>query len=79
MNLPTAKKFRSLPPDKRDDLAERLECEIYYCPECDNACRNDHRLCPRFPKEHDETGYMGTGTNYAQKYRELAVAIATDR
>lgn len=71
--------FRGLDADGRDEFAHRWWDSIYYCPECDDADPpRGHRECPRYPRGHDATGYMGTGTDYPADMRKLARAIARD-
>jgi hypothetical protein len=75
-----AEAYDRLPEAGRDAIADRWGDVIYFCCECDeeNREREDYTRCPRFPREHDETGYMGTGTDYPPDIRDLARKIARD-
>lgn len=63
------------------DLADRLyrkwadEQIIYFCPECDERSGKDYEQCPRFPREHNESGYMGTGNDVATDIQRLAARL----
>lgn len=67
-------------PEQRDEIANDWGDIIYFCVECDEEERpeRDYRKCPRYPKEHDKTGYMGTGTTYLPEIRRLAKKISKD-
>jgi hypothetical protein len=64
--------------DKADRIAEEWGDLIYFCVECDEECRarDQYARCSRYPKEHDETGYMGTGTDYPDYIQTLARRIS---
>jgi hypothetical protein len=75
-----ARRYDHLPGEDRADLADAWDHLIYFCPECDDEDRawGHCEKCPRYPKEHDESGYMGTGTDYPKSIRRLASKIADD-
>lgn len=73
-----ADRYDSMPESDRDNLHVRLGFAIFFCTECDEKHLDDYEECPDFPKQHDRTGYVGTGTDYPEDMRRLARLIATD-
>lgn len=73
-----ARHYFDLPPEARDRVYDDWSDVVYFCPECDEDHPNDYTLCPRYPAEHDDSGYMGTGTEYPEAVRKLARLMAHD-
>lgn len=74
-----SRRYKRLPPEERDKIVHEWGDVIYYCPECDDEGHNgEEHKCPRYPKEHDKSGCMGTGTTYPADVRRLAKKIAAD-
>lgn len=71
-------RFGRLSLDGREEIANDWQDSIYFCPECDEAERDAgaYRGCSRYPKEHDGSGYMGTGKDYPASVRRLAKKIS---
>jgi hypothetical protein len=76
----SAARYAGASEARRDAIAERWSGDIYFCVECDEACRapGTYTKCSDFPRQHDETGYRGTGTDYPEAVRLLARLIAAD-
>lgn len=72
--------YARLPESERDRIANEWGDRIYFCVECDEACRetSQYHQCSSYPREHDRSGYIGTGTDYPPKMRRLARKIAKD-
>jgi hypothetical protein len=75
-----SRRYNRLPVEEKDRLAEDWSLIIYLCPECDEEGRayDECYKCPRYPGEHNKSGYMGTGTTYPADVRRLAKKIAAD-